>query len=473
MILMAKETQGLQIALIIFVILGIGLGVSTFMLYKKTEELTIKSTRDSKDAIDANKNYTSVQADKTELLRILGFQPSDKLETITAESNKDMETYAGSIEATSRNYRKVLAYLNDELGKKNVALAEQQKSVQELKDKIAVFEQVKQPQIDEFQKGQQVANDDLAKRTQQFDEDRRAFTGLTTTVQTNLEKTHKDADAALVKLREEKKKAEEALAATAEHARKKNAEVIKLTKTTFDSPLGKIRWVSQRERTVWIDLGRADALPRQLNLAVYAGNTQNVTAASKKGGIEVSQILGDHLAEARIIDDNASDPLLPGDVVHTPLWTPGVREKFAFTDGMDIDGDGTDRPDALRNLITMSGGEVVAELSDKGERKGQMDANTRFLIVGKEQTIQTPEKLLKERVAMLREAEKLGVQTINLVDFLRRIDYKNPTPVTHFGRGADPNQFLAKPPEGGPKSTGNSVSPIFKPRQPPAAGSLY
>ena len=160
-------------------------------------------------------------------------------------------------------------------------------------------------------------------------------------------------------------------------------------------------------------------------------------------------------------------------MVHTPLWTPGVREKFAFTDGMDIDGDGTDRPDALRNLITMSGGEVVAELSDKGERKGQMDANTRFLIVGKEQTDKTSEVLSKARTAMLREAEKLGVQNVNLADFLRRIDYKNPTPVTHFGPGADPNQFLAKPPEGGPKSTGNSVSPIFKPRQPPTPGSLY
>jgi hypothetical protein len=121
----------------------------------------------------------------------------------------------------------------------------------------------------------------------------------------------------------------------------------------------------------------------------------------------------------------------------------------------------------------MSGGEVVAELSDKGERKGQMDANTRFLIVGKEQTDKTSEVLSKARTAMLREAEKLGVQNITLADFLRRIDYKNPTPVTHFGPGADPNQFLAKPPEGGPKSTGNSVSPIFKPRQPPTPGSLY
>jgi ElaB/YqjD/DUF883 family membrane-anchored ribosome-binding protein len=471
---MAKETQGLQIALIIFVILGIGLGVSTFMLYKKTEELTMKSKEDSNARIIADGNCRAVQADKTELLRIIGAAASDKLEAVTAESNKDFETYAGSIEATSRNYRKVLAYLNDELGKKNVALAEEQKKSQDLANKIAVFEQVKEPQITEAQAGQKAAIDDRDKEREKFNSDRESWKGQTTTIQVTLEKSHKDADAADKKAKDALTKAEAALTAANKQAVEKNKQVIDLTKKTFESPLGKIRWVNQRERTVWIDLGRADALPRQLTLAVYSGNTQNVTSAAKKGGIEVSQILGDHLAEARIVDDNISDPLLPGDVVHTPLWTPGVREKFAFTDGMDIDANGTNRPDALRNLITMSGGEVVAELSDKGERKGQMDATTRFLIVGKEHTPGTPEALIKARVQMLREAEKLGVQTINLTDFLRRIDYKNPTPATHFGPGADPNQFLAKPPEGGPKSSGNSVSPIFKPRNPPpSSGSLY
>ena len=470
---MAKETQGLQIALIVFVILTIGLGVSTFMLYKKTEELAVKAQKASDDSATAAKNSAALQADKTELLRILGFAPSDKLETITGESNKDMETYAGSLDATTRTYRKVLAYLNDELVKKNVALAEQQKSVQELKDTLAQVEQIKQKQIDEFQAGQKTANDDLAKEREKFNAERGTFTGQEASIQEKLDKTHKEADLLAKRAQEALKKTEEALATAAKQNKDKNEQVKKLTATTWETPLGKIRWVNQRERTVWLDLGRADALPRQLVFAVYSGNTQNVTSAAKKGGVEVSQILGDHLAEARIIDDNVSDPLLPGDVVHTPLWTPGVREKFAFTDGIDIDGDGTDRPEVLRNLITMSGGEVVAELSDKGERKGQMDATTRFLIVGKEQTQNTNEALIKARTAMLREAEKLGVQNVSLADFLRRIDYKNPTPVTHYGPNADPRQFLAKPPEGGPKSTGNSVSPIFKPRQPPAGGSLY
>jgi len=472
MILMAKESQWLQIFLIVFVILTIGLGVSTFILYKKTEELTAKAKQASDDSANAARNSASLETEKKDLLRILGF-PGDKLETVTAESNKDMETYAGTLDATTRSYRKVLTYLNDELGKKNAALAEQQKSVQELKDAIARFEQEKQKQIDEALAGLKTATDDLEKERARFNADRGAFTGQTTAMQDKVDKTRKDADLAASKAKAALKKREEDLATALQTARDKGEQVKTLTKTTFESPLGKIRWVDQRERTAWIDLGRADALPRQLMLTVYSGNTQNVTSAAKKGGIEVSRIQGDHLAECRIVDDNIADPLQVGDVVHTPLWAPGVREKFAFTDGMDVDGDGTNRPEVLRDLITMSGGEVVAELTDKGERKGEMDTNTRFLIVGKEQTEKTSDVLSKARSAMRREAEKLGVQIINLDDFLRRIDYKNPTPVTHFGPGADPNQFLPKPPEGGPKTTGNSVSPIFKSRKPPSPGSLY
>ena len=323
---MAKESQVLQIALIVFVILTLGLGVSTFMLYKKVEELTLKAKQDSDQAAIATKSCAAVQAYNTELLRLIGFVASEKLETVSEEFEKDMESYAGSLDATTRNYRKVLAYLNDELAKKNVTLADQQKSVQELKDKIAVLEQIKQPQIDAAVAGQKAANDDLAKRTEQFNTDRGEFVGKTAAAEDHLTKSHKEQDAALTKLAAEKKKLEDALVETEKQKKDRIEQVHKLTKTTFESPLGEIRWVNQRERTVWIDLGRANALPRQLTLAVYSGNTQNVTSAAKKGGIEISRILGDHLSEARIVDDSPSDPLLPGDVVHTPLWTPGAGE---------------------------------------------------------------------------------------------------------------------------------------------------
>ena len=33
-------------------------------------------------------------------------------------------------------------------------------------------------------------------------------------------------------------------------------------------------------------------------------------------------LLGDHLAEARVTDDQLADPILPGDRLYTPAWNP-------------------------------------------------------------------------------------------------------------------------------------------------------
>ena len=69
---------------------------------------------------------------------------------------------------------------------------------------------------------------------------------------------------------------------------------------------------------------------------------------------------------------------------------------------------------------------------------------------------------------MIDEAEENGVQKITLGDFLQQMGWKNQTPVIRFGRGANPKDFRAKPPEGVPKVSRGNVSGVFKPRRPPA-----
>ena len=187
---MAKENEGLKTALIVCVLLVIALGVSTSCSTRR-RNIRAQGRAGRQRLASANKNCAAVQNVNNELVRILGFAPSDKLEAITADFNKDMETYAGTLEATTRSYRKVLAYLNDELGKKNVALAEQQKSVQEKADAIARFVQEQQPQIDQALAALKTAIDDLAKAREQFNNDRLALTGRTTDMQGKLNNTQR------------------------------------------------------------------------------------------------------------------------------------------------------------------------------------------------------------------------------------------------------------------------------------------
>ena len=74
------------------------------------------------------------------------------------------------------------------------------------------------------------------------------------------------------------------------------------------------------------------------------------------------------MAEARITRDRISDPIVKGDEIYTPLWSPGRKEKFAFVGLFDLDNDGINDRDVLHDLVAASGGEIVDEVDDKGVR---------------------------------------------------------------------------------------------------------
>ena len=106
-------------------------------------------------------------------------------------------------------------------------------------------------------------------------------------------------------------------------AERNRNELDKVTKATFETALGKVTMVNQETGTVWLDLGRADALSRLTTFSVYPIDAADVSRAKAKATVEVTQILGDHSAQARILDDKFTDPILTGDLVFTPIWSPG------------------------------------------------------------------------------------------------------------------------------------------------------
>ena len=86
-------------------------------------------------------------------------------------------------------------------------------------------------------------------------------------------------------------------------------------------PEGVIRRVNYRLKTAWIDLGRADGLLHNVGFDVYAGDAPMPIRDQTKGRIEVSRVIDDHLAEARVTDQALSDPILRGDYVESPHWS--------------------------------------------------------------------------------------------------------------------------------------------------------
>ena len=74
-----------------------------------------------------------------------------------------------------------------------------------------------------------------------------------------------------------------------------------------------------------------------------------------KGSVRVVRSIGPHLSEAKILEDEMSNPIQPGDLAYTPLWRPGKVVKYALDYGLDIDGDGLSDLDQIINIIQSSG----------------------------------------------------------------------------------------------------------------------
>lgn len=466
---MARENQGLQIALIIFVMLTIILGVTTYLFFRQYEEASIKEKNNLDESNAKARLAIKNEDDANELKRLIGVAKTDKVEAITTTIfNDDMKKYGGAYPEEIRFYRPLIEKMANTINEKNLEVAEVKARIAKLEEDFRVREANKQPQIDDFKKAAESASKDLAGERTKFNTERTRITQDEARLKADLDTARKEGAASL-----------DAIAKKLEEAIRVNGRLVgvnkgltekqeQLTAQKFDVPNGEVRWVNQRTGTVWIDLGRADSLQRQVSFAVYPSDISDMTAGGKKGSIEITQILGEHLAEAHIYDDKISDPIMPGDKIFTPVWVPGEKRHFALAGLIDVDGDSKSDMQAVRDLIVMNGGVVDSYVDDKGKKVGEMTVNTRYLVLGEAPNDKSNAAMLAPFTKMQGEAEKLGIQRLQLPDLLQRMGWKNQTPVVRYGPGANPKDFAAKPEEGAQKKGHGVVSDVFKPRTPPA-----
>ena len=148
---------------------------------------------------------------------------------------------------------------------------------------------------------------------------------------TKYEATIAERDKAVKDLTDKNAKLEHAVANLIEN-RKDEPE-------SFEVADGRISYVNQNG-TVWINLGTGDSLRRQVTFSVFDSDLHDASKSKKKGSIEVTRVLGDHMAEARITSDDPTNPILTGDKIYSQIWHRGKKLHFALTGLVDFDGDG-------------------------------------------------------------------------------------------------------------------------------------
>ncbi len=463
---MARENQGLQIALIGFVTVTIVLSVTTYLGFKNYSD----SCKDKEVALTAkdkaeNQNRTYEEQLKT-LKKDIGAADTEAVDQIDAKFKDDMKAYGTGYPEDSLFYRKLLEKMKNTIDEKNRNLEDAKARIPEVKNKYDEDLKAKQVQLDQYDTERKKANDDLAAEQDKFRAERQRKND-------EGNKLHDDLLAArgeTNQLREKAKADRDAAKNAAEKLKDRVTDQAKIirdyTATNVGTPSGEITWVNQRNSAVWINLGRADALTRQVSFSVFPPDVTSMTdKGAKKAKIEVTQILGDHLAEARVVEDEVGNPVVPGDKIFTALWSPGGKRHLALAGLMDIDGDGRSDLQTVLNLIAINGGIVDCYVDDSGKVIGRINVNTSCLVLGEAPTEKSDAKQRDAFTKVQTEANDLRLEKMQLTDLLQRMGWKNMSRAIRYGRGINPKDFAAKPEGGVVKKSHGDVND-FKKRQP-------
>jgi len=213
-------------------------------------------------------------------------------------------------------------------------------------------------------------------------------------------------------------------------------------------------------KNVRLNLGSNHGLRPRMTFSVYPADVKEISTNSSKGNIEITKIIDGNTAQASVTNEILMNPMLPGDIIYTPVWRPGQRIHVALSSGLDLDGDKISDPHKVIMLIKMGGGEVDAYIDDltgemideNGKRVretflvGEIGDETRFLVVGDKPDPDSSETLFNARRELEDKAKEYGLQTISLNDLQALMGVRPQSQRVGFGpRNRATNDYIMAP----------------------------
>ena len=453
----ARENQGLQIGLIIFVTLTVLLSLTTFVFFRNYQNEQQRSKSASENEGKAKQELAAMSGERDQLMQYIGFQPTEKKEAVDDAWKKDMATFqalrTGTLPDDQKTYRKMMDGLQAIIRSQH---GQVEKQATDLRDAKADFDR----KTTEYDAQRKSLSDEKNKTVADYlaarDTNQKLLTELEVTktdLSAALEQRKKDIDTQ--KASYEAKIAEkDKLYDTKQKLLDAKVDAVNKLNGQFSvntQPNGKVLWVNQRDNVAYVNLGSDDLLRKRVTFTVYEQNTTDpsaipaavadkrhelndlhldhdvnivVSEAKSKGVLEVINIVGPHLAECRILTDTASNPMLPGDLVYTPLWHAGQQQHFALAGFIDIDGDGNSDLQKVLDIVRINGGVVDTYTDEKGNVIGKMTADTRYLVKGRSDE---PEGVNTAGYSkIVEQAKDQGVEIVDLPNFLDMMGYTAP-----------------------------------------------
>jgi len=438
----SDKPTAVHFTLIFFVMVTLILAVMTYLNYRDLTDVSVQKDALQNEVSSANTGIANRIAEIEAMKAALGYNFPDvgatgQPGTVLGQLATDLETVGRDLQEPTVAATGVA--LRAKISQVEAELASTQQSLEEVQSQLLAVQSRYQGQVDEIQKSQQGSESNLqtfiADRDEIVSQKDAELTQLRGDYQSAL--TQKGAiEDQMVSMR---KGFEEELAQLTKFNTSLRQELDEVNQVSFEVGDGEIRRVNNNTRSVWINLGDADSLRTQTTFSVYDHDHHGVARGPEdiKGRIEVVRILGPHLSQARILEEDLLRPMSEEDVVYTPVWSAGLTESFAFVGEIDFDGDGQSDRSQLHDILEQSGANISVEIDYDGYRIPEdavITKDTKFLILGhfpdpanyaaEDPNRERISRILNEAKQMETRAERQGVRKLSLNEFLAFMGYR-------------------------------------------------
>jgi hypothetical protein len=441
----ARQDQSQTIIIVVCSILILVLAIVAYLTWSEGKKSAAEAAELSTQKTQAENAARQKVQEAEQMLSMLGMDSGATFTEVQERYEADKKQFMSTFEEGTQTYRNALDYLSTEIAKTAQQENEAKKQVKSLEQQLVTLEAEKDAQIKERDDALNKANQDLASERTRFKEERDRIAAREKSLVQQLAEAKAASEQQVSAAKASQTQAEDALT-KAERSRSTLLAERKQENPSSEIADGQITYVNQGTQTAWIDLGEADSLRRQVTFSVFDSALSDAAKAEKKGSVEVTRLLGEHIAEAKITSDDPRNPILPGDRIYSQVWQRGKALRFGLTGFIDIDGDGVSDLQRVKDLIAMNGATLDVSLEEDGTVDGEMTVDTRYLVLG-ESPDQPSKAVFRDGYQqMSREANNLGVETISLPDFLNRIGYKPAESTVRFSGGSGESSPAASGP---------------------------
>ncbi|HLJ93175.1 MAG TPA: hypothetical protein VKU02_08290 [Gemmataceae bacterium] len=459
-----ESKQGLVIFLVVFVLLTLILGVTTYYGYAGQAELQKAAADSKKDAESAKKDREWYKFVALQLKGYTGDLTKQENEELAVSRErylakqltggddqaaidnlfKDLQARLAKDATTIEPYRQRVARLEEELKNTRASLQAEKNTLAKERAEHATLIAVKEAELQEAKTNYQKAQSDYVALQQKMAQELSTRLQEFGNISDELAKSQKKASTDVGNLEKEKNRLLSDIKDQNEAREKLERKLTPPDLQKFSAPKGKVVDVDLRGQLAWINLGSADNIRTQqgLTFSIFGSGVAGRGSNEPKGALEVVEVRGPHLSMAKITStaDPRNNPIQPGDLLVNPAWSPTMQQHVAIAGLIDITGDGRDQLDEFMRALARQNIIVDAYLDLKEAAvKGKIDLKTDYLILGDqpEFTANTPiregdprfERKIEIRdkiAAMQTDAQRLGVTIVPLRRFVALIGYQLP-----------------------------------------------